>query len=356
MSDRSDFDNLAPEFRVEIDGREVPGPMIADLLGVRVLEDTEATSTCAISLGCWDGVEMKVKWIDDDLLREGTSVVVRMGYRDRVAQMFAGEITGLEPEFHTAEAPVLTIRGYDRSHRLMKQKKSRSFLRMKDSAIAAQIASEASLRPEIEDTRVIHEHVLQHNQTNLEFLQQRAERIGYEVFVQDKTLRFRPRNVDGDEALVLRREIELLEFYPRSTSMNQVAEVTVRGWDPKQKREVIAHSRPASVRGRLGGTTGPAAMQQSFRDTRSLEVRSPVSSQAEADNLASGLLNEMALRHVTGDGVCIGRTDLRPGRLVRIEGIGRRFSGLYYVTSTEHRYTRTRGYRTAFTVKRSATA
>jgi phage protein D len=84
-------------------------------------------------------------------------------------------------------------------------------------------------------------------------------------------------------------------------------------------------------------------------------VRDPVSSTEEAGRLASGLLNEMAMRYVTGEGVCIGRPDLRPGRPVKIEGIGRRFSGLYYVTSTEHSYLPNRGYRTAFSVRRNAT-
>jgi Bacteriophage probable baseplate hub protein len=355
MTDRTAFDTLAPEFRIEIDGREVPEALRADLIGVRVLEDVEATGMFSIRLNCWDGLEMKVKWIDDDLLREGKSVVVHMGYRDQMAEVFAGEISGLEPDFHTAEAPALTVRGYDRSHRLMKQKKTRSYLRMKDSDIARQIASDAQLSPKIEDSGVVLEYVLQHNQTNLEFLQQRAERIGYEVFVQAKTLCFRPRSIGGAEALVLRREVELLEFYPRSTTMNQVADLTVRGWDPKQKREFVAKSQPGDVRGRLGATSGPAAMQRSFAGARSLTARSPVSSQAEADRVAAALLNEMALQHVTGDGVCIGRPDLRAGCLVKIEGIGQRFGGLYYVTSTEHSYSRGRGYRTAFSVKRNAT-
>ncbi|PWT83689.1 MAG: hypothetical protein C5B57_06380 [Blastocatellia bacterium] len=355
MTDRSTFDTLAPEFRVEINGREVPERLRADLIGVNVVEDVDTTGMFSISLSCWDGVEMKVKWIDDDLFREGTAVVVHMGYRDNMAEVFAGEISGLEPEFHTSAPPVLTVRGYDRRHRLMKQTKTQSYLKMKDSDIARQIAADAGLSPKVDDTSVTFEYVLQHNQTSLEFLQQRAERIGFEVFVEAKTLWFRSRPIDGAEALVLRREIELLEFYPRSTTMNQVADVTVRGWDPKQKREFVAKSQAGDVRGRLGATTGPASVQRSFQGTRTLAVRSPVSSQAEADGLATGLLNEIALCHVTGDGVCIGRPDLRPGRLIKIEGIGQRFSGLYYVTATDHSYSRSRGYRTAFSVKRNAT-
>jgi phage protein D len=355
MADRNPFDTLSPDFRIEIDGREIAAPLRADVVNVRIVDGVESAGMCALTVQCWNAVEMKVKWIDDDLFREGKAVVVHMGYRDQVVELFKGEISGLEPEFHTSEAPLLTVRSFDRRHRLMKQKKSKSFLKMKDSDIASQIASDAGLGAKVDDTKVTFDHVFQHNQTNLEFLQQRAERIGYEVFVDGKTLHFRSRAVTGQETLVLRREMELLEFYPRSTTMNQVAEVTVRGWDPQQKKEVVGKSRPGDVRGRLGATSGPAAVQRSFQGTATLEVRSPVSSQAEADSMATGLLNEIALRHVTGDGVCIGIPELRPGRLVKIEGIGQRFSGLYYVTAVEHSYIRDRGYRTAFSYKRSAT-
>ena len=355
MADRTRFDTLAPEVRIEIDGREIAEGLRADLVNVRILDDVESAGMFAITFECWDSAEMKVKWIDDDLFREGKDVVVHMGYQGQITKLFNGEISGLEPEFHTSEAPLLTVRGFDRRHRLMKQKKTKSYLKMKDSDIASQIARDAGLAAKVDDTKVKFDHVFQHNQTNLEFLQQRAERIGYEVFVQGKDLHFRTRGVTGDEVLVLRREVELLEFYPRSTTMNQVAEVTVRGWDPQQKREVVGKAQPGEVRGRLGATSGPAAAQRSFQGSGTLEVRSPVSSQAEADSMASGLMNEIALGHVTGNGVCIGSPELRPGKLIKIEGIGQRFSGLYYVTSTEHSYLRGRGYRTSFSFKRNAT-
>ena len=63
----------------------------------------------------------------------------------------------------------------------------------------------------------------------------------------------------------------------------------------------------------------------------------------------------MALAYISGEGLCIGRTDLRAGKVIKIEGLGRRFSGLYYVTATRHTYTPAAGYRTAITVKRNAT-
>ena len=355
MTDRRAFDTLTPEFRLRINGSELPLKAKADLISASVLEDVNATGMFSFSLVCWDGAEMKVKWIDDDLFKEGNSVEIDMGYRDKLKTLFQGEITGLEPEFPQETPPTLLVRGYDRRHRLMGKCKTRTFLKMKDSDIANQIAGDWSLRPEVKDTQVTLDYVLQHNQTDFEFLQERAQRIGYEMVVTDKTLHFRPRQNEGASAVTLNREVELLDFRLRLTTIGQVEELFVQGWDVKKKERVVARSMVGDERQMGGSSSGPAMVGRAFNGTGDTTVVTPVLSQAEADQLAKGRFGEMALRYVEGNGVCIGQPELRAGTLVKIEGLGRRFSGSYYVTSTEHSYRPKVGYRTMFTVRRNAT-
>jgi phage protein D len=226
---------------------------------------------------------------------------------------------------------------------------------MKDSDIANQIAGDWSLTPEVEDTRVRLDYVLQHNQTDFEFLQERARRIGYEMVVTDSSLHFRPRRSDGSAVLTLSRDVELLDFSARLTTMGQVEEVNVQGWNAKDKKEVVAKSRIGDERQMGGSASGPAATRRAFSGTGGAAVDTPVLSQAEADQLAQGWFGEMALSYVEGHGTCIGEPDLRAGTLVQIEGLGKRFSGSYYVTSSEHSYRPNVGYRTMFNVRRNAT-
>jgi phage protein D len=63
----------------------------------------------------------------------------------------------------------------------------------------------------------------------------------------------------------------------------------------------------------------------------------------------------MALGYIRGEGLSIGEPKLRAGIVVKIEGLGERFSGLYYVTSTEQRFSTKKGYQTRFAVRRNAT-
>jgi phage protein D len=63
----------------------------------------------------------------------------------------------------------------------------------------------------------------------------------------------------------------------------------------------------------------------------------------------------MALDYIQGEGACLGRADLKAGIVVNVTGLGKRFSGAYYVTSVTHTFAPKRGYMTTFSVRRNAT-
>ena len=356
MTARDRFDTLAPEFSVKINDAALPNDALADLIGLTVLEDVDAVSMFTLTLSGWDTVQMKAKWIDDPLFREGNPVELGFGYRDQVPPMMTGDITGIEPTFMLTQAPTLTVRGHDRRHQLMRSRRTRTFTNCKDSDIASRVAGEAGLSADVHDSGASLPYVLQHNQTDLEFLGMRARRIGYEVTVQDRTLRFGPRATDGQPVLTLHREVELLEFRPRLSTLEQVSDFEVHGWSAQDKREIIGRARVGDESRLMGGSnSGPATVRRAFEPPPSARVSQPVHSQEEADQLASRAFIEMALRHIRADGLCTGEPRLRAGTVVQIGGLGERFSGRYYVTSVEHRFGRNKGYRTAFTARRNAT-
>ena len=130
----------------------------------------------------------------------------------------------------------------------------------------------------------------------------------------------------------------------------------MRGWSLKDKAGIVAQAGTADQTTTMGGSTGgPKTAETAFGQAVAEDVSQPVSTQAEADQIAKQWFNDMALGYVAGEGVAIGRPDLRAGTVISLEGYGTRFSGLYYVTSTTHTFSPKRGYRAAFTVRRNAT-
>jgi uncharacterized protein len=303
-----------------------------------------------------DAQEQATPWVDnEDLFAVGNVVEIKMGDAGHLTSLITGEITALEPEFVTSRLPLLIVRGYDRRHRLQRGRKTRTFVQKTDSDIATQIGGEAGLSVQATDSSISLDYVLQANQTDWEFLRERARLIRYEVVVDDKTLFFRPVGNDQAELLTLNMENDLLEFYPRLSSVGQATEVKVQSWSVKDKKAVLGDSKAGDEVSTMGGQSSGAAIAQSaFGDAINVVSDQPVAAQAEADQIARARFNALALELVSGDGLCRGRTDLRAGTVIKIDGIGQRFGGPYYVTSSIHRYSPAHGYVTEFTVRRNA--
>ncbi|AOY81863.1 contractile injection system protein, VgrG/Pvc8 family [Moorena producens JHB] len=340
-----------PGFRILIRGQQLR----SDVMAVIVDENVSTPTMFTIKLANWD--QEQQEWIDPQLFKLGNEVTIFMGYggsRGKLQKLMVGQITGLEPEFAHGEIPLLTVRGYDYSHRLLRGYKTRSFTKKKDSDIARDIAKQAGLKYGGVTTTLVLDYVLQHDQTDMEFLKTRAQRLGYEVVVQDKTLYFRPHQDKSKSVLTLVQRKDLLSFSSRLTSLTQVGQVEVRGWNPKDKKAFIGRSNP----GFSTNKSGAKAVDQALGSGKKTSERlyRPVFSREEAEQIAQGGFNNMALEYIRGEGLCVGRADLRAGSVITIQGVGKQFSGDYYVTCTTHTYSQKRGYRTAFKVRRNGTS
>ncbi|NES88023.1 MULTISPECIES: phage late control D family protein [Okeania] len=348
---------LVPNFEIIINSSPLPVEAKLHVQRLTVDHDVNLPGMFTLELTGSDSQEEETIWIDDEeLFAIGNVVEVKLGYGNDLETLIIGEITGIEPEFAIDRLPSLTVRGYSRRHRLQRGRKTKTFVQQKDSEIATQIAQDAGLTAQVEDSQVVHDYILQGSQTDIEFLQERAKRINYEVVVEDKTLFFRPVGNAESEILTLSFEDDLMEFYPHLSSMGQVSELTVRGWNPKEKQEIVGEARVGDEVSTMGGqNSGAALVEDAFGTAVATVSDRPVLTQAEADQFAKARFNNLALGLITGEGVCWGRTDLRPGKVIKIDGVGKRFSGQYYVTATVNRYQAQSGYRTHFTVRRNGT-
>ena len=343
-----------PSFEIRAAGTPLKLSAGVQLIQVCVEEDVNLPSMLTLEFAGLDEQSSAISVIDDTQLEIGGAVQVKLGYRDSLVILMDGEITGIEPEFHFNRAPALTVRGYDRRHRLQRGRKSRTFIQQKDSDIATQIASEVGLNAKVQDSKVTHDYVMQANQSDWHFLQARAQQIGYEVIVEGKILQFREIANANSPKITLSFLDDLLEFYPRLSVMGQVTNLTVQGWDTKKKEMISGKAKSGDEVSTMGGQKIGATLSQSaFGSAPGVITDRPIQTQAEADQFAKAAFNQQVLNLITGEGISRGRTDLRAGIVIDISGIGKRFSGSYYVITARHTYSNS-GYYTHFTVRRNA--
>lgn len=205
----------------------------------------------------------------------------------------------------------------------------------------------------------MHPHISQVAQSDWDFLRARAQETGHEVavvlgkFVWRKPTQASSAPAPGDlsaspDRLQLVVGKELIRFRPRLTAAGQVAEVEVRGWDPKAKKELVARRRTATTG--ASPALAPSEVASVFGAQRpSVHTDLALHTQAEVEAAAKALAETLGAAAVEADGEPVGDPRLTAGTAVSISLAGWPYDGAYTLTTARHVYDR-EGYRTHLSV------
>lgn len=269
--------------------------------------------------------------------------------------LIMGEVTALEGDYEPDGAR-LTIRGYDKSHRLVGGRRTATYRDVTDADLGRTIAQRAGVdvgRIDAAVTGYHHVHVSQTNQSDLDFLRDRGREAGFDVAVVEGRLEMHgppeaaAAPAEGDYAssdpLQLVMGTNLLRFYPRLTAAEQVSEVEVRGWDPVRKEAVVGTASASTRSAELQET--PAHLATVSGRERWVDIGRPLSDQSAVDQAASAGAERIASGFAEADGVARGHPALKAGSAVSVSGVASPFSGRYMLTHTRHVFDED-GYRT----------
>ena len=339
---------------VEIDGTPLDDAVEGLLESMIVAVDAGMPDAATLS---FRDVERTV--LDDARIRIGTRIVIKAAPagENEQTQIFSGEVVALEATV-SESGSVAIVRAFDHSHRLNRGRRTKSYSGMKDSDIAGEIAERVGLEVgTIDDSGPVHDHLSQHNQTDMEFLRARSVELGFEVGVRDGKFDFRKPaesssgpaegDYDSDNPLQLVYGADLLEFRPRLSSNGQVGRVQVRGWDPVKKEALVGEAPTATSSTDV--PIKPADLASVFGEAVLVATDRPHRSQAAVDAAARSAAERVGNASVTAEGATLGNPRIRPGSILSISVVGVPFNGRYAVTSVAHRFTN-QGFRSLFVV------
>jgi phage protein D len=348
-----------PAFEVKLNGQPAGRDVIRDILTVSYKDNLQEIDSFDITINNWDADARDFKYSDQRLFDPGKRLELSMGYQGQLRKMLSGEITSLRAAFPAGGASTLSISGLNVLHRFRTKQESRTYLDKTDSEIALEIGGRLGIT--IDAARGSDEprlpYLLQDNQYDIVFLMERAHRIGYELTVAESSdtltkVTFGPSTAIRRPTYQLTYGKSLIEFQPELTTAQQVAKVTVRGWDAKNKKKIEKSvDRSQLTTKGLGEKGGQAAIDSAIQGKEEIIANKPVQTEAEAEKLAKEVLESIAKDMVKGNGSVVGLPDLRAGTVLMIDGLGDRFTGRYFVVSTTHSIG-DNGYTTQFECRR----
>lgn len=330
---------------VKLQGSVIPAELSDNLLSIAVEDSLYLPSMFRLEF-----FDENLKWANDTSLVAGATIAISVGGQAG-GPLIDGEITSIEPMIRYRGGNTLVVRGYDRTHRLHRGKKTAVFQQVTDSDVFGRLVSASGLQIDQGTTSIVHTTLFQDNLTDWEFICARARRMGLTVRgTAGKLIIKKLADLLSQPVVQVTYGQDLFEFYPRFTSEVALNEVTVKGWDTAQKAALVGSVSSAPRATEIGLPAGAAAGRTATSiNGKWLYTDLPVASQAEAEAIAQAAMTEAGAADVQAEGLMNGNPKILAGKRVQISGMGSRFNGKYFVTHAVHRYDAD-GYRTEIRV------
>ncbi len=377
------YATYAPEFVIRLNGQQLPMAMKGAISSVTYEDGIKGADRVEVTFA-----NPALQFLDHPLLSVDTPFSFSMGYApDPLEEVFVGEITGVEPSFPGGGMPTIRVTAQDFLNRLTHGTKDRAFrlsipsfgnINLPDPVVASLVSATNLLIPESDpiggalsvlmtlatflkfpptDSNVRK----QEKETDFDFLTKIATENGFEMFIdhtaspKGRVLKFKFLISEFSPSLTLAWGSSLMDFTPRLTTVGDIFGVTARVWVESLQTEFVIAASWDYDRASLNLTIYPSLIgdvdeilgPQAKGKTLSVESTSYVTA-------PRAILTELLPRlnnRLTGSGSCIGDPRVKASRVIRLDGLGDQFSGLYRITSSSHKFDAS-GYRTNFQVRK----
>jgi len=337
--------NLPPVIKsvIEIGGKKLDEAIEKLLVSVTVIDRLRMPDAFVIVLH-----DEAHTALDTGGFKVGAKVKIKttMPGGDAAKDLISGEVTSIEAEYDLLGARAV-VRGYDFMHRLSAGRKTKTWTNVTYADVVQEIVSAAHLDAQMDSSGGTLDHVIQGNVSDLDFLYQVSQRVGFDLTIEDKTLHFKkptkastapkaPGNADIDKPTQLRWGKRLLEFRARVSAVSQVTDVKVRGWSVKDRKAVIGEAKAETDSTKL--KMSPADLAKAVGGETMVVVDRPVGDQGAAGDMAKAIADQVASAAYEATAIAIGSPELKAGVAVPVSNVDPSLAGNWVISTARHEF------------------
>lgn len=285
-----------------------------------------------------------LRFWDDDTFKKGHILEAAWGYPGMTGEAVQCVIKSL-----SGDAEEFKIEAYHKVSLMNQKKRSRVFSNMTRAAVVKKVAEEwgyGSDAQQIEDTKIKHFQIGQAGETDAQFLRRLAKKEGFEFYVDGDSLHFHRRLLNETPKKVFKYYTddvgEILDWSVDSDSKGRKGRVQAKGRDPLNKKSFSVDSNNktvprhalASVLEVVDEKTGQTSLQtrMAHEDVVPTSETTPQAAKAKTD----GAYFQSQEGNFKLKLTIVGDPEVRAKRVIEVQGIGRRLSGLWYVKEAKH--------------------
>lgn len=330
-------DTIAPRdlatCTIKVDGQALARAY--QVLAVRVQKEANRIPTAHLVLKDGSAADATFAISSEQLFVPGKKVEILAGYHGKEKTIFKGLVVKHGIEGRSTGTSRLHITCKDAFVKTTLAPQRRYFLKKKDSQVAQQLVqAHSGLSVQAEATSVQHPELLQYDATDWDFLVMRAEANGQLCLVDDGKLTIAKPKLSQRPVTKLQYGATLISFDAEMDARDQATGLTATAWD--YAGATVTKAKAAEPPADQLGNLSASKLAQALGTPLTLPHgghRPPEELQAWAD----GTLMRRRLAKIRGRVQFYGNAAVKPGTVISLAGLGKRFSGEAYVTGVSHR-------------------
>jgi len=318
-------------YKVIIEGEELSKKY--QVIQILVNKEINRIPTATIILNDGEASKQDFALSNEELLIPGKKIEITAGYHSDEGIIFKGIVIKHSIKIRV-NSTLLIVECKDEAVKLTIGRKSKYFYDSSDSDIFENIIDTYGLEKDVESTNYTHKELVQYHISDWDFIVSRSQANGKLCFIDDGILSIKKPDIEQEEIETVAFGATMLDFDAEIDARNQFNKVSSYGWNHADQEllEIEANDTAIQLNGNLSSSDLAAII-----NLDNLELRhGGAVSDVELQDWADAKLLFQQLAKVRGRVKFQGIPTVKPGTLLKLEGVGERFNGKVYVTAVRH--------------------
>ena len=267
---------------------------------------------------------------DADLFKPGNTIRLDAGDTNKEETLFDGVIIGLRIATGKNSHSYMVVECRDNAYPATQGRKNRIFEKKKDGDIIKETLS-CYGTVEVDATPYQHPTLVQYYCSNWDFALARADANGLFVFTEGNKIKVKKPEVDASPVLTVTYGTDITAFDLELSADDQFTQYEAVSWNPKTQKAVKVSASSPSLNKQ--GDLQPKNIATG--DSLLLQTDAPTDEKA-LKQWADGMALKAGLARYQGSCSFYGSAKVKPGCIIELKGLGRRFNGNLFVGSVTH--------------------
>ncbi len=318
-------------FKVIINDQEIPKRY--GVYNIVVEKEVNRIPKASIVLLDGDAASQDFELSNEDFFVPGNKIEITAGYHNDEDTIFKGVVVkhGLKIR---SEGTFLLIECRDQAVKMSLGRKSNYFYESTDSDIIKELIEKHGLSATVATTSFSHPEMIQYRASDWDFMVTRAQFNGQLCFIDDGTITVGAPEISSNTEETVVFGSSIYEFDGEIDARHQYQKISSYAWDIAEQSVLESEGQDPGFN--LNGNLSSNDLAEAF-NVENLEFRHGGQlTQEELQEWSNGRAVYQQLAKSRGRVRFQGISNVKPGKTLKLEGVGNRFNGVVYVTGVRH--------------------